>query len=47
MAVIAVGNFVKNGRVYHLNVQNVVLYLHRVNRMNLYNMNWRLRAQIK
>jgi hypothetical protein len=47
MTVIVVGYFVKNGRVYHMNVQIVVRYLHWVNLMNPYHMNWRLIVQIK
>ena len=47
VTVIVVGNFVKNGCVYHLNVQSVVLYLHWINRMNPCSMNWRLIVQIK
>lgn len=36
MTVIVVGNFVKNGRVLHLNLQIVVRSLHRVYQMNTF-----------
>lgn len=47
VTVIVVGNFVKNGRVYLLNVQSVMHYLHWVNLMNQCNINWSLIVQIK
>lgn len=47
MTVIVGGNFVKNGRVFHLNVLIVVHFLYRVHHMNLGNMNCRLNVHIR
>jgi hypothetical protein len=47
MTVIVVGNFVKNGRVFRLNVLIVVHFLYRVHRINPCNKNCRVIVQIK